>query len=435
MNSQRRIAQRVFRIGVPIATLIVSFSDVIAAHHAADRWQSDIWISESRSGRKGEGTRHDPFDGSTEAKLDAILAASKPGQTIHFGPGTFLKKGIINGGAQVKAGQRWAGAGPALTILKLSSMWHPPGAFIDYAVGNGSDQDAADGAVERMTIDCNARLFLTILGTNAVKADAIQLHGAHNLAVRDVRIIHNHGDAPSGNESFPLSLGGFTVKNRDTWCKNAVIDRVTIESYASNHTHGGAITLYLVDGGVIRNCIVRENRNGSSAYGFLGANCTLINSQAIDCGAFFYAELNNGDPSQIVANGGWRNFTIKNCQAWIGSGFRDNNRGNFGGWFCLIANGNANDPRGLDGLDVENNKIVFNRGAANCENGSTVHTYRAAGVPMKNFVVRNNLVRRDPRSVSNPGGSYFRHSLNAEGVVYENNVFKDGWHFMQVDRW
>ena len=132
----------------------------------------------------GKGTKGDPFDGSTEAKLDAILAACGTNEILHFGPGTFLKRGVINGGAQIKAGQHWIGAGRGRTTIKLSSMWHPARAFVDYALGNGSDQDAVGATIEHMTVDCNAERFLTILRTNAVKADAIQLHASRNLTVR-----------------------------------------------------------------------------------------------------------------------------------------------------------------------------------------------------------------------------------------------------------
>lgn len=58
----------------------------------------DIWIAARTDGVNGSGTLNDPYDGSTQARFDAIMKAitiqteSNP-VTIHLGPGTFETNG------------------------------------------------------------------------------------------------------------------------------------------------------------------------------------------------------------------------------------------------------------------------------------------------------------------------------------------------------
>lgn len=54
----------------------------------------DIWISLRADGRAGNGMFADPFNGSTAAKLDALMPTIPPKTHIHFGHGIFLTKGF-----------------------------------------------------------------------------------------------------------------------------------------------------------------------------------------------------------------------------------------------------------------------------------------------------------------------------------------------------
>src|SRR5690242_16247275 len=81
--------------------------------------QFEYWVDYRTDGNAGSGTETDPFDGSSQSKLDALLNSFPPFTTVHLGAGTFLTNGSGSGGWQPKSGQRVVGAGIDDTFLKL----------------------------------------------------------------------------------------------------------------------------------------------------------------------------------------------------------------------------------------------------------------------------------------------------------------------------
>ncbi len=99
----------------------------------------------------GTGTAEDPFDGSTQARFDAVTSALLPFTRIHLGPGTFITRRI-----SLKDGWEFVGAGEKLTVIKLADNQvangdYPMAVLIRYdSEGFLSAFSASD-----LTIDCN----------------------------------------------------------------------------------------------------------------------------------------------------------------------------------------------------------------------------------------------------------------------------------------
>src|SRR5437867_8281155 len=99
----------------------------------------NVWIAFRTDGIQGCGTTPgDPFDGSTQARFDAVMqtiAAQFPAKkvAIHLGPGTFETRGTVPGyisdqfdyrqtfvGFVLRFGQRLRGSGIGATVLQLA---------------------------------------------------------------------------------------------------------------------------------------------------------------------------------------------------------------------------------------------------------------------------------------------------------------------------
>ena len=98
-----------------------------------DPYKINAWIAYRTDNVKGTGTQNDPYDGSTVAKLDALLNSLAPNTRVHLGPGTFQTQGYFDGiaagtGWQPKAGMKVVGSGVDVTTLKLAntSATNPP---------------------------------------------------------------------------------------------------------------------------------------------------------------------------------------------------------------------------------------------------------------------------------------------------------------------
>ena len=86
----------------------------------------EVWVARRNDGLYGSGTLNDPWDASTTARFDDIMANRiAAGTTVHLGPGTFTTAGYTDGppvtGWQIKARTRIVGSGRDVTTLKLAN--------------------------------------------------------------------------------------------------------------------------------------------------------------------------------------------------------------------------------------------------------------------------------------------------------------------------
>lgn len=134
-----------------------------------------IWIANRTDNNAGDGSLLNPYDGSTQAKFDAILSNLFTNNVtnieINIGPGTFITNGGGRGvggqslginGWLMLAGWKIKGSGRDITTLKLNQVLYKQSGDYGYnpyttstcVVGQQS-WDQSNQSVSDITIDCN----------------------------------------------------------------------------------------------------------------------------------------------------------------------------------------------------------------------------------------------------------------------------------------
>src|SRR5690348_15042023 len=155
--------------------------------YGVDLSRGEVWIAARTDGVAGSGTQNDPYDGSTQAKFDALLNVTlnyHPNTRIHLGPGTFQTSGFCNttlSGVLPETGWKIIGSGMDITVLKLVGMALDNS--VTAAIGNNAFLDTFE--VWDLPIDCN----VSGQTTQKVVCNAINVTGAH-IRLRRVRVIN-----------------------------------------------------------------------------------------------------------------------------------------------------------------------------------------------------------------------------------------------------
>jgi hypothetical protein len=136
----------------------------------------EFWIS-TNAASQNLGTRDNPFVCRTETQFDQNMSNLPPNCTVHILAGTYLTHGTP-GAYSVKTGQKVAGSGMDVTVLKLA-----PGARDNTSVigsGFGTNMEVSD-----LTCDGNYQ------GQNgaAITCHGATLFGTHN-AIRRVKVVN-----------------------------------------------------------------------------------------------------------------------------------------------------------------------------------------------------------------------------------------------------
>src|SRR5262245_54438705 len=112
---------------------------------------SDIYIGLRNDDAGDDGTRDNPYDGSTDTLFDKIMGLVPAGTTVRLGPGTFQTRGFgaaVPGGT-LKNGQRLVGCGMYATTLQLVKGAPLPGQSAAIAIIVGSN--VADVEISDLT--------------------------------------------------------------------------------------------------------------------------------------------------------------------------------------------------------------------------------------------------------------------------------------------
>src|SRR5713101_3567973 len=208
-----------------------------------------IFISSHLRSQAGSGTAHDPYDGSTAEKFDAILRrrseANQQNLVVCIGPGTFQTEGtydfIINVPHKTARGftlnKNWKvhGAGIGKTTLKLVSFFsNPP----NLAKGTGAavvlstHGDSASGIeISDLSVDDNyseLKPLATQQGIAALNLEAIHLradqggHWIHRVSVT--------GSAGEVTEDFPVWIS--SVSNKSPFQNSGnIIEQITMSEW------------------------------------------------------------------------------------------------------------------------------------------------------------------------------------------------------------
>jgi hypothetical protein len=79
-----------------------------------DPYRMNVWIAARADGVPGTGTHNDPYDGSTQAKFDALMSTMPDNTCVHLGPGIFQTNGYadgVSGGWQANTAMKIVGSG------------------------------------------------------------------------------------------------------------------------------------------------------------------------------------------------------------------------------------------------------------------------------------------------------------------------------------
>jgi hypothetical protein len=266
----------------------------------------DVYIAAHTDGSGGDGTRRNPFDGSTSAKLDAVLRRISTGTTVHFGAGTFQSAGFRdddpNGGFSVKPKCRYIGAGPDVTTLKVLNVGLNRQLACAFCAP-GTRTDVSGASVENMTIDMNGSAI--VAANNAdLYTFGVGLPGSNNK-ISNVHLIHVYGHEATAKEAFGLGTPASATNPKP---KGNLIQNCVVDEFAAGYDYGQMIC---ISGGTAKNNWVIGQTTNTSAYQAYGANAVLDGCYAFNCRTFLY--MDEGDVGPLL---------VKNCHAWgIGSAF------------------------------------------------------------------------------------------------------------------
>ncbi|MBV8176629.1 MAG: hypothetical protein JO151_18975 [Verrucomicrobia bacterium] len=160
----------------------------------------DIYLAVRQDGRKGSGSAQDPFDASSAAKYDAILARFREDANFFYSPGIYETTG---GRYRIRPTANphchHFGAGVARTIIRLVGASHPTEEgtifYADY------DSTVEGFELHDLRLDCNAPGNPKFRdGAGAVSA--VNVVG-NNMSFSNLKVVH-FGTGKRGVECFPL---------------------------------------------------------------------------------------------------------------------------------------------------------------------------------------------------------------------------------------
>jgi hypothetical protein len=236
--------------GVDLGQIVNSGTSSAAESITTDQTNSsngrEVYIALRSDGLAGDGTADNPFDGSTQPKLDAIFKsffdANTTNVTYHLGPGTFQMKGAWDYDWALLTGWHIQGAGRDLTIVKqvVGNRGVTPGSN-GALFSNGTSLNYDNQSVEDLTCDCawfrsgpggdNSRPHGNFQGIN--------LYGA-NPIIRNVKVT---GAGWADGECFAILTSGGV--NDQHLPDNALYENVEVSNGAtgiySTHLTGMAM--------------------------------------------------------------------------------------------------------------------------------------------------------------------------------------------------
>jgi hypothetical protein len=168
--------------------------------HTQAQTLTNIYLAVRHDGIAGTGTASNPFDASTAAKYDRLLATYSQNTIFHYAAGTYQTRGwSFRTRKSAGTNCQHVGAGVDQTVIQLVGAIGPTQDGIIF----GTDYDGtADGfEVQNLTLDCNALgnpKFTNHLGA----IGAINTAGS-NILIRQIKVI-GFGTSLNGVECLPI---------------------------------------------------------------------------------------------------------------------------------------------------------------------------------------------------------------------------------------
>ncbi|HEY1769199.1 MAG TPA: hypothetical protein VGG02_02970 [Chthoniobacterales bacterium] len=279
----------------------------------------EVWISAVSGGDAGSGTSSDPYDGSTQAKFDALMTSfqTAPNLIIHLGAGTFRSDVTTDGRWVVEPGWTIAGAGMYLTTCQM--MGNLKGQHWDHEFFKSPWNVSTDHVtISNLTVDCNwGELSQTAdIGANGEKFGAIfavALSGSHIL-IDQVRHTNSYGSWANLDEQFGIGLGAPSTGDvtgdiiRD--CRAELPQGNYGSPYALHGwppTDGGA-GHFITNSSAYGNYAAGQNNGlttGFTTGGINGAfikDCQVYENIFIDCQSAYYQDTGSAESLKITGN-------------------------------------------------------------------------------------------------------------------------------------
>ena len=243
----------------------------------------EVFIAIRTDGVTGDGTRDNPFDGSTAQKFDQIVAEHTDANTVvRLGPGLFRTEGadiLASNPLVVFTGMRFVGAGMYNTTLRLKAK--EPGGPTPTNARNfgviGSVGLVDNVEISDLTIDCDLGNQPKTPGRNyaLMALEAVNVGGTNNV-LRRVRVI-NFGTRT------PVTLNG-------------------VDQFGTPGTAEGFPFYFGGEGSLIEDCVMEQPFLGTARETTImaagGAFRTTVRNNFID-GAFINPR--NGFPTRVTA--------------------------------------------------------------------------------------------------------------------------------------
>ena len=342
--------------------------------------QNAVWISIRTDGDPGSGTQDDPFDGSTQAKFDALMRSFSSGNIrINLLTGTYSTFGVwdnsgTTNGFLTKPGWKIYGSGMGQTIVKLTGQTSV-GTTFNHAVFAANGADCSGLEIHDLTIDCNSLNIGLPLATDSTGGIEV---GGNNIWIDNVEIINAYGIFPGGHESFCILV---------TSGNNLKVTNCYTHSYAAGANYTNGVTLGVSGFGGVVAC----NYDDGGAHGFSGGGSNdlfLANTTTSNTGVGWYVDTGSVD-----------GLTLK---------------GNTFAAATIPIQFNVDSPSTVKNVQIEGNILLA------YDASGTSGIVLGGNAPKSNFIISNNIMK-------NPGGGpgtgfILNNGAGATGLVVNGNI-------------
>jgi hypothetical protein len=199
------------------------------------------YIGIRTDGLSGNGTKSNPYDGSTAEKFDKIMREMPENIIINLLEGTFETTGSAtfndSKGYYLKNGWKIRGKGIDKTIIKRIAFPADTGGGNGHVVFQMPYYSLGNVEVSNLTIDENWH-NLNANPNNC--SSAVQLYGNNNI-IRRVKAINGYGNKSFGREAFILTI--CSRYNGNLWedNTNGLIEYCEIDGFRGDYGVGMAL--------------------------------------------------------------------------------------------------------------------------------------------------------------------------------------------------
>jgi hypothetical protein len=274
----------------------------------------DVYLSARSDGKNGTGTAEDPWDASTAAKFDAILAdnTKTPVNTrIHL-VGTGFQTNPITRTWHFRDGWDIGGSGIDVTTITNVAVGDGSTFYSVVTLGDDAGTHTSNGVhIHDLTIDSNgtaiAATMATVNAEKNVKVEHIWICGSNNTVER-VHGVHQYGSLANGVECFGFILSVPTGGGKNNHIRYCINDS-PVGNYGSPFTMFGFSGTYPIANSSVERCYAEASNTGLITPFNSGGvnlafvqNCEIKGNVFVDCRGVSYCDTGTIDGLKIDGN-------------------------------------------------------------------------------------------------------------------------------------